>query len=206
MPDKKRITNSSVQDPRALAQLLRAFDVEMDATRTLINQLRTLITTIRDALVGGDVLVSKPGLLQGSTKPNVGNLAFMYSIDGVQYERPALAAGTALSGTNVPNTKYGAFRLQIGADLAIDIAEAVDHANGYDNAALAAAGLPAVAANHANMGIVTVMNNAGIFQPGTTDIDHANVAEVFTDAAGIFNAIGDAIASAAVIEQVEHGD
>ena len=206
MPDKKRISNSSVQDPRALAQLLRAFDVEMDATRTLINQIRTLLTTIRDALVGGDVLVSKPGVGQGSTKPNVSNLDFMFNIDGVQYHAPPLAAGTALSGTNVPANTYGAFRLQIGADLAIDIAEATDHANGYANAALAAAGLPAVAANHANMGIVTVMNNAGIFEPGTTDIDHANVAEVFTDAGTIFDSIGAAIASAAVTEQVEHGD
>lgn len=206
MGDKKRITNSSVQDPRALAALLRAFDVEVDDLRTLTNQVRTLLTTIRDALVGGDVTVSLPGLSTGSTNTGVASLAFMFNIDGDQYEKPAAATGTALSGTNVPGNTFGCFRLEIGADLTIDIAEAIDHTNGYGNVALAIAALPAVAANHANLGIVTVMNNAGLFEPGTTELDHANVLEVYTDAVGIFDAIGSALAASAVVEQVEHGD
>ncbi len=121
------------------------------------------------------------GLAIGSTAPNVSNAAFHYTIAGKVYSRAAEAAGTALTGDNIPSGDYGAWRLEIGVDGAIDVVEAAGNAAGYGSAALAVAGIPAVSADHVSMGTVSVSKSDGAFVPGTTDLDDANTTEDYID-------------------------
>lgn len=164
----------------------------IDELQTDSTAIQTLVNDIRSCLKG-DYVVSKPGLVIGSTKPNVANVAFDFTINGVRYTKAAVAAGTALSGDNVPATKYGAWRLEIGSDGTIDIVEAADNATGYDSAVLATAGLPTVSADHASMGVVTATKSDAVFDPGTTELDAANTTVAYTDGDTAIESIGDAV-------------
>jgi hypothetical protein len=144
-------------------------------------QIITLLNDIRTAIFANGI-TSLPGLGIGTTKPNVANVAFTYIIAGIEYTKAAVAAGTALSGDNVPVDLYGAWALDIDAAGTITIAPAADNATGYASAALAAAGLPAVASTKVRMGYVTVISDTGVFDPGTTDLDAAAATDVYTDA------------------------
>ncbi len=111
------------------------------------------------------------------------------------YQKDEVAAGTALSGDNVPEDTYGAWRLEIGDDDTVDIVPATDNATGYASAELAIAGLPAVSADHASLGVVTAMNDVGAFQPGVTSLSDGDVTATYTDADTLFEEIGSAVAS-----------
>jgi hypothetical protein len=117
----------------------------------------------------------------GTTNTAVANGAFTFDISGTGYAKAATAAGTAPGNDVIPQNKYGAVGFDIGADGTIDAIEATDNATGYDSAALAVAGLPAVAAAHTRMGNVTVMRtNAAGFTFGTTALDDAETTEAYT--------------------------
>ena len=162
------------------------------ATATEVNSNTTLTNDIR-AKLKGDYMVSKPGLAIGSTNTAVSNAAFTYQIGGVQYSKAAVAAGTAPGNDVVPQSTYGAVAFDIGADGTIDAIEAADNATGYASAALAIAGIPAAAADHARMGTVTATKSDGDFTFGTTALDAANTTVAYTDGDTAFEAIGSAI-------------
>lgn len=141
----------------------------------------------------GDYMVSKPGLAIGSTPANVANVAFDFTIAGVQYSKAAVAAGTAPGNDVVPQSTYGAVAFDIGTNGTIDAIEAPNNATGYSSAALAMADLPDPAADHARMGYVTVTKSDGDFTFGTTALNAANTTVVYADGDTHFEALNDAI-------------
>ncbi len=161
-----------------------------------LNALLTDINAIRTGLQGNG-MTATAGLAIGSTKSNVANNAFNYVYAGIGYTKAAIAAGTALSGAELPTAKSGAWALDIGIDNTIDVVPATDNATGYASAALAAAGLPAVAANHVRMGYVTVVNATGAnFVPGTMNLDTPNTTVAYTNSTSLFNSLAAATAVA----------
>lgn len=152
----------------------------------------TTITPVINALVEvlqGDYMVSKPGLVIGSTKTAVANVAFDYQIGGVRYTKAAVVAGTAPGNDVIPEDTYGAVALDIDAAGTITVAEAVANSVGYASAALAIVGIPAVASTKARMGTVTAIGTEADFTFGTTDLDAANTAVVYTDGDTAFEAL-----------------
>lgn len=160
---------------------LTALKAAVDSAKTLNDSLKSTLNTLLTNL-GGDYLDSNAALAIGSTKANVANGAFQFHINGVEYNKAAVTAGTALSGDDVPQNKYGAWALDIAANGSITIVPASANATGYTSAVLAAAGLPAVASDKVRMGYVTAMNSAAVFSPGTTELDAATVTEAYNDA------------------------
>ena len=149
--------------------------------------LRSVVNGIYGALAG-NYLVVQPTLAIGSTVQNVSNLAFYYSIGGAVYYKAAVAAGTAPGNDVVPQGKFGAVAFDIGVNGTIDAVEAPANATGYASALLAAAALPAPAADHARMGYVTATKSDGAFTFGTTALNAANSTVAYTDYLTVFNA------------------
>ncbi len=136
-------------------------------------------------IVPGDVLagtgiVTSAGLAIGSIATNVSSTAFSYNISGVGYTKAAVSAGTAPGDDVIPEDTYGSVALDIGADGVIDVVEATANATGYSTAALAVAGIPAVATDHVRMGTVTAMKSDGAFTFGTTALNAANVTTIYS--------------------------
>jgi len=132
--------------------------------------------------VGVSYLITASALAIGTTKPNVANGACTVSIGGVRAAVAGVAAGTALSGDNVPQDKYGAWAIDVTAADSKSITPAADNATGYDTAAEAIAAIPAVAKDKARLGVVTAISDTGVFDPGTTDLDDGAVTDTYTDA------------------------
>jgi hypothetical protein len=122
-----------------------------------------------------------PNLGIGTTATHVKTDDFLYYISGTKYAKAAVPAGTALTGSNIPSGKYGAWRLEIGSDGTIDVVAASANATGYASALLALAGLPALTSGHVAIGTVTVMKSDADFTVGTTALSAANVTAAFTD-------------------------
>ncbi len=122
-----------------------------------------------------------PNLGIGTTTTHVKTDDFIYYIAGTKYAKAAVPAGSALTGSDIPSGKYGAWRLEIAAEGTIDVIAATDNATGYDSAALAVAGLPAVQASHSAIGTVTASKSDGDFVPDTTALSAATVTEAFID-------------------------
>jgi hypothetical protein len=162
--------------------------------KTVTDDLKTLLNSVRNTLAG-DAVLGDAALAQGSTPANVANSAFYYLINGVLYLKAAVAAGTAPGNDVVPQNKYGAVALDIGADGTIDAVEATDNATGYNSAVLAAAALPAVASDHVRMGYVTAMKSDGNFTFGTTDLAAANTTVAYTDTGSALASVGAAVSS-----------
>ena len=147
-----------------------------------LKNVRDLVNSIQTEAIG-DTLSGPPTLAVGSTATAVSNILFTFKVNGGLYVKAAVATGTAPGNDVVPQSTYGAVALDIGADLTIDAIEAADNATGYASAALAIAGIAAVAADHVRMGTVTVIKSDGAFTFGTTELSAANVTEVYTDGA-----------------------
>lgn len=166
---------------------------DLDAAEATLLANSTLTNDIR-AKLKGDYPITKTGLAIGSTPANVSNAAFSYIIGGVQYSKAAVAAGTAPGNDVIPVDTYGAVALDIDAAGTITVAEATDNSTGYASAALAVAGIPAVAATKARMGTVSVIREtAGAFTFGTTSLADGDSTVVYTDGQTHFEAIGAAI-------------
>ena len=72
--------------------------------------------------------------------------------------------------------------MAIDAAGTVTIQEAAANATGYATAALALAGLPAVPADKAALGTVTVLAADGTaFTPGTTELSAANITDAYVD-------------------------
>ena len=164
----------------------------VDTTAVQVAEIITLVNDIR-AKLKGNYNFSLPGLVIGSTATAVANVAFDFILAGIRYTKAAVAAGVAPGNDVIPQATYGAVALDIVAAGTVTIAEAADNATGYASAALAIAGIPAVAAGKARMGTVTVIKSDGAFTFGTTDLDAANVTTVYTDGETTFEAIGAAV-------------
>lgn len=180
MPAKKCTTLATTD--AAIAAVV----AQSAANKALVNDIR--------AKLQGDYLVSKPGLAIGSTTTAVASAAFDFTINGVQYTKAAVAAGTAPGNDVVPQSKYGAVAFDIGVNGTIDAVEATANATGYTTAALAVAGLPAVGSDHARIGYVTATKSDGAFTFGTTALNAANTTVAYTDGQTHFEAIGAAVA------------
>lgn len=166
-----------------------------DEIATLVSQqadIKTLVNDIRSALKG-DYPVSRATLAIGSTKSAVASAAFDFTIGGVRYSKAAVTAGTAPGNDVIPEGLYGAVAFDIGVNGTIDAVEAPANATGYASAALAAAALPAAAADHARMGYVTASISSGTFTFGTTLLDAANTTVAYTDGETNLEAIGAAV-------------
>jgi hypothetical protein len=108
-------------------------------------------------------------------------VAVEFDIAGTGYSKAV--AETAPGNDTIPQNRYGAVAFEIGADGTIDAIEASANATGYDSAALAIAGIPAVEAAHTRLGTVTAMSTeAGGFVFGTTALNAANTTVAYTDA------------------------
>jgi hypothetical protein len=122
--------------------------------------------------------ITKPSLACGTSNPAaVANSAFSYRIQSYGYSKAA--AETLLSGSTVPQSKYGAWRLEIAADGTISVVEAGSNATGYPTAAQAIEGLSSESSEKAAMGFVTAINTSGSFVPGTTQL--SSVVATYTD-------------------------
>lgn len=223
------INFQNVSNPVSLVKILNAIDTELDASRTLVAELETDHATFKTltsankvlanalrAICVTECLVTSPGLSDHASNPNVTTLAFDYTIDGAQYHKAT--ANTALSGDNLPTAKTGAWRLEIGADGTIDIIPAADNSTGYASAATALAAIPAVSADHIAVGTVVVANTSGSpFDPGTTNVDAANIATTYADGATLAETMAAAAAAvsasdvatlsaSSVSEQIISGD
>ena len=165
---------------------LAASEVTLAATKALVNDIRTKLK--------GNYPITKTTLAIGSTPANVSNVAFNFTIGGVQYAKAAVAAGTAPGNDVIPQNKYGAVALDIDSAGTITVAEAAANATGYNTALLAIAGIPAVAGTKARMGTVTAIKTDGAFTFGTTALNAANSTVVYTDGQTAFEAMGAAVA------------
>lgn len=138
------------------------------ATGSLVDSLAAIVNQIQ-TLLNGDVALEGVTLSMGSTDENVASTAFTFTVNGVQYQRTAIAAGTAISGSNIPANLWGLYRFVIGSNGTVDPIAAAGNATGYATEALAIAALPAVTADHADMGYVTIRAAAANpFVPGTS--------------------------------------
>jgi hypothetical protein len=152
----------------------------------------SLISAIRDTLVNNHPMTAG-GLAIGSTKTHVATAALTFSIAGVQYQRAVEAAGTALGAVVVPEDTYGAVALKINAAGTLTLEVAPANNVGYATAALALAALPAVGDAFARLGTVTVIGTEAAFTLGTTDLDAADTAVVYTDELTTVEIIGLAV-------------
>ena len=159
---------------------------------TNITNIITLLNDIRSRLMG-DYLVSKPGLAIASTVQRVSNVAFTYTINRIQYAKAAVAAGVLPGNDTIPQNLYGAVALDIDSAGTVTIAEAAENSTGYASAALAIAGIPAVAADKVRMGTVTAIRTDGPFNFGTTALNVANSTVVYTDATPGMAGLGAAV-------------
>ncbi len=148
----------------------------------LRDSTKTLHIATKIGKVAAHYLITASAMAIGSTPANVANGACTVSIAGARVTIAAVAAGTALSGANVPQDVYGAWALDVTAADVKSITPAADNATGYATAALAIAAIPAVAADKARLGVVTAISDSGVFNPGTTDLDDAAVTDTYTDA------------------------
>ena len=183
------MSESVKQRTGSLANVSDAFHLRklLEATRSEVSSLRSVVNNIYGAL-SGNYLVVQPTLAIGTTVQNVSNLAFYYSIAGTVYYKAAVAAGTAPGNDIVPQAKFGAVAFDIGVNGTIDAIEAPANATGYASALLAAAALPAPAADHARMGYVTATKSDGSFTFGSTALNAANSTVAYTDYLTVFNA------------------
>jgi hypothetical protein len=162
--------------------------------RDLVNEQRTALATA----LQGNYILSTPGLAIGSNKDDVANIAFQFSIGGIVYNKAAITTGTGPGNDAIPQALYGACAFDIGADGTVDAVEATGNATGYASAALAAAGLPAAAADHARMGYVTATKSDGVFTFGTTLFDAANTTVAYTNGTALFDAMSAALTQSAL--------
>ncbi|GAG91800.1 unnamed protein product, partial [marine sediment metagenome] len=95
-----------------------------------------------------DGMLTSASLGIGTINTNVASVAFTFYVAGTEYSRGAVAGGTVPGNDVIPINKYGAVALDIGINGVIDVIEAATNAAGYNSAALAIAGIPAVAASH----------------------------------------------------------
>ena len=140
-----------------------------------------------------DFVLASPALAIGSTTTNVYTGTFNFVINGVSYATTEVAAGTAPGNDVIPQNKYGAVALDIGANDTIDAIEASGNAAGtYTTAALAIAGVAAAGSDHVRLGYVTASKSDGTFTfgAGGTALNAANTTVAYTSTIPAFDIMG----------------
>lgn len=141
------------------------------------------ITTTNNTLYGkyeDEQYITEPGLVIGSSdSKKVENVAFDYSIDNFSYS--VASKESDLTGSAVPQGKYGAWSLKVDENGDITVAEATQNSVGYLTPRLALEALGSSDSDSAYMGYVTAIKSDGAFTPATTALDAANVTATFTD-------------------------
>lgn len=124
--------------------------------------------------------ITEPTLTIGtSDTKKVKNVAFDYSINNFSYS--ADLTESDLTGSAVPQGKYGAWSLKVDENGDITVAEATENSTGYLTPRLALEALGSTDSESTYMGYVTVIKSDGPFTPATTALDAANVTATFTD-------------------------
>ena len=155
-------------------------DEWLDELRVVVSDTKTLVNAIKASFTAG--LMSAPALAIGSgDKTAVANALFYYMINGVIYAKAADTAGTEPGNDVIPDGTFGACAFDIGIDGTIHATEAAANATGYGSAALAIAGIPAVAASHVRMGTVTAKDTGAAFTFAAVALDHAGATVAYTD-------------------------
>jgi len=168
----------------ALACLAQGYTLAqwLNELRTVIVDLKALANALKASFTSG--LMSAPTLAIGSgDKTAVASALFYYMIAGTIYAKAADTAGTEPGNDVIPNGKFGACAFDIGINGTIDAVEAAANSTGYDSAALAIVGIPAVASAHVRMGTVTAKDTGEAFTFGTVALDHAGSTVAYTDGA-----------------------
>lgn len=136
---------------------------------TTLQNLINLANGLYTALTGGTGVLKSTGLARGSTDTQIASGAFNFVVAGVYYAKAAVPAGTAIGAQTVTADKWALYRLVIGVNGTIDVLPAAGNATGYNTEALAKAAIPAVTADHADMGYITVKTAAGLAWVAATD-------------------------------------
>ena len=149
---------------------------------TIVNELKADVNTIRTAWISGSGLKTDPNLAIGSTVDQVATEAFQFQVNGINYHKAAVAAGSDIAAGNLPTAKYGLWTLEIAADGTIDSQAAAANTTGYATEAAAIAAKPTASASHVEIGYITVLNETGgAFVPGTTGLAAAGVTTTYYD-------------------------
>lgn len=154
----------------------------------LLTDIKNMINDHNTYLLGNGVM-SSSALAIGSTKTSVANGEVLYQYGGKIYRLAANAVGTILPSSGaVTQSKYQAFAVDVGIDGTVDIACAATAA-GYTTAALAIAGLTAVATSHVRLGYITVIDSNSTFTPGSDNLDASGVTAAYTNSTTLQNSI-----------------
>ena len=126
--------------------------------------------------------ITDPTLVIGSSDPaKVKHSDFDYLINDFAYSKAS--SEVALTGSTVPQNKYGAWSLKIDEDGTITVAAGSDNATGYDTPRKALEALDDSDSESAYMGYVTVIETAAAgFIPDTTSLaTGGTITATFTD-------------------------
>jgi len=202
---KARINFANVSRTQSLVQILNAMDTEADANRTATNLNSTLVDDVRDTLKG-DYLLCLPYLHKsGTVDADMSTYTNTYAINGVIYSIPAQDFN--LTPTDVVTTKYyKSYAFDVGTNGTIDV-NASTTAAGYATYAADIAALPALAADHVRLGIMTVRDPNGTFTPDTDSLALVNgdFQIAYTPTTAYLSGMSSAAAGTAVTEQVQQG-
>ena len=124
--------------------------------------------------------ITEPELAIGTDTTKVLHGTFDYEIQRFSYSKTT--SEVDLTGSTIPQNKYGAWLLKIDTDGTITVTAAADNATGYDTPRKALEGLELSDNESAYMGYVTAIStDAGGFIPGTTALADGAVTDTFTD-------------------------
>ncbi len=125
--------------------------------------------------------ITDPTLVIGTDTTKVKHSDFDYSINDFAYSKSS--SEVTLTGSTVPQNKYGAWSLKIDTDGTITVAAADDNVTGYDTPRLALEALGSSDSSSVYMGYVTVIETAAAgFIPDTTSLaTGGTVTATFTD-------------------------
>jgi hypothetical protein len=124
--------------------------------------------------------ITAPTLVIGSSdNTKVKHSDFTYKVQDFSYSKAS--SEVALTGSAIPQGKFGAWSLKIDTDGDIAVAAAVANSTGYDTPRIALEALNSSDSTTAYMGYVTVTKSDGAFTPAATALDASNVTATFTD-------------------------
>lgn len=233
MSGKRLINLEVIQNPQMLEQLLNAFDEEIDANRTLSNEVRTDHATIKTYLDNLKALVNQfrtayltrlfsgyPGFAIDTNFDIQNANAFQVVKDGVVYNIAASQTWDTGTTATCPQSKWLVFLLSVDNDATTHVDFDDNSQAGYDDEASAIAAIDAITpSGEVVVGYVTVQANpGGAFLAGTDALnggaggDVANATNYYQainpDATLIGAAISDTLASlaaSAITEKVQRG-
>lgn len=134
---------------------------------TTLRQLITGFNQMQAVMQGASGVLEPSGLARGTPDTQIATGAFNYSINGVMANKAA--ANNAIGAQTVTADRWALYRLTVASGGTITVSPAAGNAAGYTSEALAKAALPALPANQADLGYVTVKTKAGTAWVAATD-------------------------------------